>query len=186
MTCALSAQVHFHIFSSSRTISLMGILKKRCKTYGCRNFHHNVSGYCDECTARYNETHPRKEPDRPSAAKRGYDWRWRKFAADYLKQHPTCAICGAAATCVDHKDMTADMMMDAYGRFDYDPSHYQALCSSCNARKGFREDKAMRARYEQDKQDLSAISSPEGEGEKNQNPSSTALGSVSPTHERFD
>lgn len=165
----------------------MGILKKRCKTYGCRNFHHNVSGYCDECTARYNATHPRKDDNRPSAAERGYDWKWRKYAKDYLREHSICAICGAPATCVDHKDMTADMMMDAYGSFDYDPSHYQALCSSCNARKGVREDKAMRARYERDKRNLSEISStPEGEGEKNDSPLPTALGSVSPTHKRND
>ncbi len=83
--------------------------------------------------------------------------------------------------------MTADMMMDAYGSFDYDPSHYQALCSSCNARKGVREDKAMRARYERDKRNLSEISStPEGEGEKNDSPLPTALGSESPTHKRND
>ena len=83
--------------------------------------------------------------------------------------------------------MTADMMMDAYGSFDYNPSHYQALCASCNARKGVREDKAMRVGYERDKAAISDVfSAPEGEGEKNQTPSTTALGSVSPTHKRND
>lgn len=39
------------------------------------------------------------------------------------------------------------MMMDAYGAFDLDESHYQALCVSCNARKGYREDRKMRQEY---------------------------------------
>ena len=76
--------------------------------------------------------------------------------------------------------MTADMMVDAYGGFDYEPSHYQALCYSCNARKGMREDRAMRAAYQSD---LAAISQhPKGRGEKNGHPASTAFGGDVPTH----
>lgn len=148
----------------------MGTLKKRCKTYGCPNLHRNRSGYCDDCEAKYNATHPRKrEANRPVAVVKEYgSYRWRKFAQDYLERHPVCAICGQPATCVDHKDMTADMMVDAYGGFDYDPAHYQALCFSCNARKGTREDRAMRAAYEADKAVLSSMNrDPQGEGQKN-------------------
>ena len=118
----------------------MGSLKKRCKTYGCPNLHHNASGYCDECTAKYRESHPRQESEKPTAsARKAYgSWKWRKFASDFLRLHPVCEICGAPARVCDHKDMTADMMVDAYGGFDYEPSHYQALCYSCNARKGMR------------------------------------------------
>ena len=126
----------------------MGTLKKRCKTHGCRNFHHNESGYCDECTAKYLALHPKRgDNDRPSASKRGYGWKWQKFSKDFLKLHPTCAICGAPAKCVDHRDIPADVMMDAYGSFDYDPSHYQALCYKCNASKGKREDKHLKEKY---------------------------------------
>ena len=76
--------------------------------------------------------------------------------------------------------MTADMMVDAYGGFDYDPAHYQALCRSCNARKGMHEDRAMRAAYQKD---IAALSQhPEGRGEKNQGPFSTAFGGDCPTH----
>lgn len=154
------------LYSALFILGLMGTLKKRCKTYGCRNFHHNSSGYCDECTKRWKEKHPKKDDKRPSAGKRGYDWAWTKFARKFLASHPVCALCGAPATCVDHKDMTADMMLDAYGRFDYDESHYQALCSSCNARKGAREDRLMRAEYARDKQSLADLR-PQGEGLKN-------------------
>ena len=158
----------------------MGTLRKRCKTVGCPNLHRNASGYCDECTAKYRASHPRTDDNRPSATQRGYGWEWRKFAKDFLRLHPTCEICGAPATCVDHKDMTADMMLDAYGVFDYDPAHYQALCYSCNARKGAREDKAMRAAY---RKDLAALSQrPEGRGSKNDAASTTAFGGDVPTH----
>ena len=162
----------------------MGSLKKRCKTYGCPNLHHNASGYCDECIAKYRAAHPHTENDeKPTAgARKAYgSWKWRKFASDFLRLHPACEICGAPAKVCDHKDMTADMMVDAYGGFDYDPSHYQALCYSCNARKGMREDREMRAAYQAD---LAAISQhPKGRGEKNARGASTAFGRESPTHE---
>lgn len=161
----------------------MGSLRKKCKTYGCPNLHRNASGYCDECTARYRADHLRAESeDKPTApARKEYrSWKWRKFASDFLRLHPTCEVCGAPARVCDHKDMTADMMVDAYGGFDYDPAHYQALCYSCNARKGTREDRAMRAAY---KADLAALSQhPEGRGEKNGHPASTAFGGDVPTH----
>ena len=159
----------------------MGTLRKRCKTYGCPNLHHNSSGYCDECIARYRATHPREEKEKPtSSARKHYSsWQWRKFSQDFLKEHPVCEICGAPSEVCDHKDMTADMMVDAYGGFDYDPSHYQALCRSCNARKGTREDKAMRTAY---KAELNALNSLRGCSGKNGTPSSTRLGGKDPTH----
>ena len=162
----------------------MGSLRKKCKTYGCRNLHHNASGYCDECIAKYREAHPRTESnEKPtSPARKEYSsWKWRKFSSDFLRLHPICAICGAPAEVCDHKDMTADMMVDAYGGFDYDPSHYQALCRSCNTRKGTREDRVMRAAYQRD---LTAISQhPEGGIRKNATHATTAFGGDVPTHE---
>ena len=163
------------------TIIVMGTLRKRCKNFGCPNLHHNASGYCDECTARYRATHPREEKEKPTSSARKYysSWQWRKFAKDFLKEHPVCEICGAPAEVCDHKDMTADMMVDAYGGFDYEPAHYQALCRSCNVRKGTREDKTMRETY---KAELGLFNSTPGYSGKNGTPSSTALGSNDPTH----
>lgn len=161
----------------------MGSLRKKCKTYGCPNLHHNASGYCDECTAKWRAAHPRTEGDeKPTApARKEYSsWKWRKFSRDFLALHPVCEVCGAPATVCDHRNMTADMMVDAYGGFDYDPALYQALCYSCNARKGRREDRAMRKAYQAD---LAALSQhPEGRGLENGATPSTALGGACPTH----
>lgn len=125
--------------------------KKRCKTVGCPNLHSNRSGYCNACSRSYYAAHQSSyEERRASSTERGYDARWNRFARDFLKSHPTCTMCGKPSTCVDHKDMPADVMLSAYGRFDLDPIHYQALCNRCNASKGKREDRMMRNEYEKD------------------------------------
>lgn len=131
----------------------MGSLRKNCKTPGCRNLHHNTSGYCDQCMAKYAASHPKEEKKetRPSSYERGYDSAWRRFASRFLRNHPVCAICGAPSTQVDHKSMPADVMLKVYGgKFDLDESHYQALCVSCNVRKGKNEDVRFRRQYERD------------------------------------
>lgn len=129
----------------------MGSLKKNCKTPGCPNLHTNRSGYCDECMARYAETHPKTAPAedrRPNFRERGYTSKWTKFARAFVLNHPKCAICGAPSKVCDHKDMPYDVMLGVYGgEFDYDESHYQALCMACNNRKGRNEDVKARNRY---------------------------------------
>lgn len=64
---------------------------------------------------------------RPSAAKRGYDRRWRLIRAAFLKAHPACA-CGAAATEADHRLPLRDGGTHAW-------SNLRALCKSCHSRK---------------------------------------------------
>lgn len=44
----------------------------------------------------------RPPDDRPSAAARGYDRKWRRVRAQYLKRHSDCVVCGAPAEEVDH------------------------------------------------------------------------------------
>lgn len=130
--------------------------KKRCKQWGCPNLHTNKNGYCDSCNAKWRAKHPEyekekakreKERTRTPAHKRGYDANWHKFAKAYIEKHPICVMCGAPARVCDHKDVPADVMLDALGSFDYDESHYQALCFRCNTKKSYREDKENRDNY---------------------------------------
>jgi 5-methylcytosine-specific restriction endonuclease McrA len=146
----------------------MGLFKKRCKTYRCSNLHTNASGYCDECQAKRSALYmhePVKQGEdispRPSAPERGYDHSWHKFAKDFLKGNPTCALCGKPAQCVDHKSIPAEIMMDLYGKFDLDPALYQPLCYSCNRRKQL-EDREKIAAYFADKARLSSATPGEG------------------------
>lgn len=157
----------------------MGSLRKNCKTPGCPNLHRNTSGYCDECMARYAARHPSKKTQapRPTAQERGYDSKWRRFAHRFLLNHPVCAICGAPAVAVDHKYTPADVMLDVHGTFIYEEREYQALCASCNARKGKTEDVRIREQYHKDKAQLYR-GTPEGGSEKNGQGSATGAVSL--------
>ena len=138
-------------------------MKRMCKTFGCPNVHTNKSGYCDECIRRAGRAFSDRADDRPTAHQRGYDAKWRAFSTKYLETHKVCAICGAPATVTDHKSTPAEIMLDLYGRFDLNPDHYQALCTSCNTRKG-TEDRQKVDEYFKKKQ---AIERTRGEGQKN-------------------
>jgi 5-methylcytosine-specific restriction protein A len=61
---------------------------------------------------------------RPSATARGYDGKWRKAREDFLKLHPTCAMCGAPATVVDHREPHRGDMALFWKR-----SNWQPLCT---------------------------------------------------------
>jgi hypothetical protein len=147
----------------------MGLFKKKCKTFRCPNLHTNLGGFCDECQAKRSAAYmhsPVHSTDptpsnRPTATQRGYDHSWHKFASDFLKANPTCALCGKSAECVDHKSVPAEIMMDMYGRFDLNPSLYQALCYSCNRRKEL-SDREQVAKYFADKAKLAAATPGEG------------------------
>jgi hypothetical protein len=61
----------------------------------------------------------RKRDTRPSAAKRGYNYKWQKSRAKKLKGRK-CAKCGKPAKHLHHKS--------------YKPVRTQALCASCHNR----------------------------------------------------
>ncbi|MEA5032316.1 MAG: hypothetical protein VB025_09230 [Sphaerochaeta sp.] len=156
-------------------------MKRMCKTFGCPNFHHNKSGYCDDCTRRTAQSFCDRADDRPSAHARGYDSRWRMFSRKFLAEHPVCAICGEKATVTDHKDTPAEIMLDIFGRFDLDTNHYQALCTSCNVRKG-TEDRRKVDEYFAKKE---LREQRQGEGQKNDIVLATASIRAINTHEDF-
>ena len=73
---------------------------------------------------------------RGSSAARGYDSRWQKARATYLRHHPLCVMCAELgrvepATVVDHK---VPHRGDAALFWDHD--NWQGLCETChNAHK---------------------------------------------------
>jgi len=81
-------------------------------------------GYCEahalQAETRYLVAHP---DGRASAAARGYDQKWRRVRAAFLKAHPRCMWpgCDALATDVDH------MLPKSQGGSD-SWSNLQALC----------------------------------------------------------
>lgn len=48
------------------------------------------------------ERRAKADQARPSASKRGYDSKWQKARAAFLRDHPRCFLCGEPATVVHH------------------------------------------------------------------------------------
>lgn len=98
-------------------------LASPCPVPGCPNLdcqvHRKRGGYLDE---------------RASAAKRGYDRRWRKLRLMYLRAHPICEEpeCGAASFDVHHIIPLSEGGTNAW-------ENLQALCHSCHSKKTAEE-----------------------------------------------
>ena len=79
----------------------------------------------------------RSPESRESAAKRGYSYRWQKYAKSYLAQHPLCIHCEQAgrttlASLVDH--ITPVLHGETDPNF-WPATNHQPLCRRCHARK---------------------------------------------------
>ena len=98
--------------------------KRPCRHPGCPNLSNSV--YCEEHRAFYA---------RENAAARGYDKRWQRARALFLKRHPLCAECQrqnriTPATVVDH-------IIPHRGdeTLFWDMANWQPLCKACHDRK---------------------------------------------------
>lgn len=138
--------------------------RMKCHTARCMNPCEPGRGFCRDCLARQSAQRRARQTattdtrleERPTATQRGYSHQWHVFAKRFLLAHPTCAICGRPAQCVDHKEMTAAQMLDMYGRFVLDEDMYQALCFGCNTRKGRTIDRDRDSAYRKEKEQLEA------------------------------
>lgn len=72
---------------------------------------------------------------RPSAHARGYDLKWRRIRASYLRRHPVCEEpgCGAPAVDVDHIDGRGPLG-------DNTDANLRALCKPHHSRKTAMQD----------------------------------------------
>lgn len=117
--------------------------KSICRMSGCGKLL-DAPGYCEA-----HKKVVRKEQDdrRGSSTERGYDNRWRKARAAYLRKHPLCVHCAmlkrvVAASVVDH--IEPHRLMDAlqsgdehriararYLFWDVD-NNWASLCKPCH------------------------------------------------------
>lgn len=84
-------------------------------------------------------------PDsRQSARKRGYDGRWERYRAGYLREHPLCVRCERAGLVV--ASSVVDHVTPHRGdpRLFWDPANHQALCATCHSGDKQREEKGGR------------------------------------------
>ena len=88
---------------------------------------------------------------RPSAARRGYNRKWAKYRAVFLREHPLCMCgpdccpdgCRDDAECVDHIQPVENGQADP--KF-WEPSNHQALSCRCHSRKTARENRQAAVR----------------------------------------
>lgn len=93
------------------------------------------------CTAltsgRYCDKHRPKDGGRRPAEWRSWynSSRFRNARAAFMAEHPTCAVCGALATDLDHR-----IPHKGNALLFWDTGNWQALCDSCHGRKTASED----------------------------------------------
>lgn len=80
---------------------------------------------------------------RGSAHSRGYDYRWRKYAKRFLREHPLCEcpVCRAGAGVVRQSEVV-DHIVPHRGDMAlfWDPANHQAMAKQCHDRKTATED----------------------------------------------
>ena len=83
---------------------------------------------CQHMVQRDRERKAAFDQQRPSARERGYDSKWDRERAQYLKANPSCRMCSAPATVVDHiTPHRGDK------RLFWSRSNWQPLCTPCHS-----------------------------------------------------
>jgi 5-methylcytosine-specific restriction enzyme A len=70
---------------------------------------------------------------RPGSRQRGYDGKWEKRRAAFLRAHLNCVVCGAPAVEVDH------VIPVALGGAMWDEANWQSLCRTHHSAKTMAE-----------------------------------------------
>src|SRR4051794_30730804 len=74
---------------------------------------------------------------RGTPAERGYDKDWFRLRYAFLKAHPTCCVCGAASTHVDHVKSIREAP-----HLRLIESNLRAMCLPCHSRRTARDQSA--------------------------------------------
>ncbi len=111
-----------------------------CKHPGCNRLIPAGSKYCEEHTMQHR-SYAR------TTKEKGYDGRWRKARARYLKAHPLCVKCVAKGKY--QKAAVVDHIVPHRGnkKLFWDESNWQALCKSCHDKKTMTEDRYQEFKY---------------------------------------
>ena len=110
--------------------------KRPCRQPGCPETHRNPNGYCDEHQARAKSY----DDERPSAASRLYDRRWREARIRYLAENPLCVKCLAKGRTEASNQVDHIIRHKGDSRLFWDRKNWQALCDACHSRKTATED----------------------------------------------
>ncbi|MDW5417733.1 HNH endonuclease [Iodobacter sp. CM08] len=114
--------------------------KRPCAHAGCKSL---VGAGQRMCAEHRKQSQREQDQQRGSASERGYNVRWQKARATYLRSHPLCVMCKAegrlmAARVVDHiTPHRGDQEL-----FWDTKNNWQALCTTCHSKHKQRIEKA--------------------------------------------
>ena len=107
--------------------------KTPCRQPGCAELVESGKKYCE----KHGPLHVH---DRPGAAERGYDARWRKVRKKYLEAHPLCVECLKEGQYVKATDVDHIQAHRGDSKLFWDTGNWQPLCHSHHSKKTMRED----------------------------------------------
>lgn len=109
--------------------------KRPCSYPGCPRL--TEGRFCEK---HLQETEKEYNRQRGSAASRGYDSRWRKARAKFLKANPLCRRCEENGKIT--KGEVVDHIIPHRGDMSlfWDQNNWQSLCTRCHNRKTRMED----------------------------------------------
>ena len=106
-----------------------------CPEPGCPELRDRTTGDCPRghAAAKRKAAQQRTDAARPNAAARGYDARWRRTSAAFLRANPRCIDCGKPAKHADHAPISRAELVR---RGDPNPDawhHLQPRCHPCHS-----------------------------------------------------
>jgi 5-methylcytosine-specific restriction enzyme A len=126
-----------------------------CSKAGCLTLVKG-SGYCREHAYLRDAYRALYEASRLGANRRGYNGRWKKYAARFLVAHPLCADPYHRHVGVVTPSFQVDHVTPHKGdrKLFWDPTNHQALCASCGGYKsaieaGGRAESPTQQRFDQ-------------------------------------
>lgn len=114
----------------------MPTLRRLCSHPGCSSDAIRNRQFCAPHAATRDQAHrQQKDKGRPSASARGYDVKWRRIRAMFLRHNPVCLHCSRPAEEVDH---IIPLAQNGTNKWD----NLQPLCKSCHSKKTGRDKRA--------------------------------------------
>ncbi|MBX3014842.1 MAG: HNH endonuclease [Caldilineaceae bacterium] len=112
--------------------------KRPCKQPGCRALVEGHGRYCaDHERGATRERNRQIDDARPSAARRGYDGRWRRVRRIKLAMNPICEECQANGIITSANEVDHILPLARGGT--HHPDNLRSLCKSCHSRKTMTE-----------------------------------------------
>lgn len=98
-----------------------------CRKGSCPATTTHDSGYCEQHRGE------RWDDDRPTAAERGYDYRWQKASKAYRRRNPICERCADKNPPVTREAAAVHHLEPLPDGARLDPENMMSVCRGCHS-----------------------------------------------------